>query len=98
MAAVHPPERHGVRQLDAEPLAPVPLVPDDTALLSPEQLRSFTEHGFTEGRPFLTPGGLAWCRSNTDRLIDEMSTGQPDRPLADLISPHQCPGGVTTHQ
>ena len=86
-------QRYGVRQLDAEPAAPVPVVAEGASLLAPQQLEFFNENGFTEGHPFLTPGGLAWCRSNIDRLIEEMSAGQPERPLADLISPHQCPGG-----
>ena len=66
---------------------------EGNSLLDDEQLAFYEQHGYTEGSPFLTPGGLAWCRQNIDRLIDEMTTGQPDRPLADIISPHQCPGG-----
>ena len=85
--------RHGVRQLGAEPLAPVPLVAESASLLDESQLAFFTANGFTEGRRFLSDAGLEWCRSNIDRLIRDMSAGQPERPLADLISPHQCPGG-----
>jgi hypothetical protein len=84
----------GVRHLAPEPPgSPDELVGAGSSLLDAAQLAFFEANGYTEGRTFLTDDGLAFCRSNIDRLIYEMTTGQPDRPLADTISPHQCPGG-----
>eukprot|EP01052_Picozoa_sp_SAG31_P049984 SAG31_NODE_11198_length_1055_cov_1.238494_1_plen_85_part_10 len=81
-------------QLDASVVQAPQHIVNPELTLEDLHLHELHAHGFSRpAKMFLTQEGLAYARSNIDRMIAALAASQPERPPDRMVSQHQCRGG-----